>query len=166
ILARIVDGSEVLVENAAEGLAGLELSSTPSGAMIVIDGFNTGKLTPALVGNLSPGQHRVDLLLPGYYPSSQVVTLVDYRNEQVDMRITVPLDAYYSGSLTIESDPPGAKISFFSKDTGRKTPATFDCLAIGTVSGRVRWDDAERDFEVDILPGENLTVNLSPPEKK
>lgn len=166
ILARIVDGSEVIIENAAEGLAGIELSSTPSGAMILIDGFNTGKVTPALIENLSPGQHRIDLLLPGYYPSSQVVTLVDYRNEQVDMRITVPLDAYYSGSLTIESDPPGAKISFFSKDTGRKTPATFDCLAIGTVSGRVRWDDAERDFEVDILPGENLTVNLSPPEKK
>lgn len=166
ILARVADGSEVFVENTAEGLAGIEVSSTPSGAMILIDGFNTGKVTPALIENLSPGQHRVDLLLPGYNPSSQVVTLVDYRNEQVDMRITVPLDTYHSGSLSIESDPPGAKISFFNKDTGRKTPAIFDCLAIGTVSGRVRWDEAERDFEVVILPGKNLTVNLSPPEKK
>ncbi len=91
---------------------------------------------------------------------------MDFQAEQVDMRITLPLSVYHSGSLTIESDPPGAKISFFNKDTGRKTPATFHSLAIGTVSGRVRWDDSERDFEVVIVPGENLTVNLSPPEKK
>jgi hypothetical protein len=166
IIARVVDGSEVFLEDTAEGLAGIEVSSTPPGAQVLVDGFNTGKVTPALVGNLSSGQHRVDLLLPGYYPSSQVVTLVDFQAEQVDMRITLPLSVYHSGSLTIESDPPGAKISFFNKDTGRKTPATFHSLAIGTVSGRVRWDDSERDFEVVIVPGENLTVNLSPPEKK
>ena len=166
IIARIADGSEVCIENTAEGLAGIEVSSTPQGARILVDGFNTGKVTPALVGNLSPGQHRVDLLLPGYYPSSQVVTLVDYRNEPVDMRITLSLNPYYSGALTIESDPPGAKISLFNRDTGRITPATFDYLAIGTVSGRVRWDDAERDFEAVVLPGRTVNLTLLPPAKR
>ncbi|OPX73604.1 MAG: PEGA domain protein [Methanoregulaceae archaeon PtaU1.Bin059] len=166
IIARIADGSEVFVENTAEGLAGIEVSSTPQGAQILVDGFNTGKLTPALIGNLSPGQHRVDLLLPGYYPSSQVVTLVDYQNEPVDMRITLAMSPYHSGNLTIESDPPGAKISFFNRDTGRITPATFDYLAIGTVSGRVRWEDAERDFEAVVLPGRTVNLSLLPPSKR
>jgi hypothetical protein len=161
--APISDGSEVCIEKTAEGLAGIEVSSKPAGARILVDGFNTGKLTPAFIGNLSQGQHRIELLLPGYYPSSKVVTLVDYRDDPVDMCITLALEEYHSGTLTIDSEPQGAKISFFNKDTGRKTPASFDCLAIGKIQGKVRWEDGERDFETVVLPGREVPLTLHSP---
>lgn len=158
IPARIEDGSEVLIDNTSDGTAGMDILSNPVGATILIDGFNTGDITPARVENLSSGQHLVEFLLPGYYPASKLVTLVDNPSEPCDMTIIIPLEEYLSGTLTIDSDVQGAKIYVFNKDTGRRTPSTFEHLSIGTIQGKVRWDDTENGFEVDVLPGRNVSV--------
>lgn len=158
IPARIEDGAQVMIDSPPDGSAGMDILSNPAGASILIDGFNTGTTTPTRIEHLSSGQHLVELLLPGYYPASKLVTLVDHPGEPCDMTVTLPLEHYLTGIVTIDSDVQGAKIYLFNKDTGRRTPATFDYLSIGTVQGKVRWDDSENTFEADILPGRNVSV--------
>ncbi|HKP60172.1 MAG TPA: PEGA domain-containing protein [Polyangiales bacterium] len=46
---------------------GLSLTSRPAGAEIIVDGTDTGLVTPARVPNLAPGLHAIELRLAGYY---------------------------------------------------------------------------------------------------
>jgi hypothetical protein len=41
---------------------GLALNSRPNGALITIDGINTGKTTPSVIMGLEPGSHRIKLV--------------------------------------------------------------------------------------------------------
>lgn len=54
----------------------VKVSSTPSGAIIWLDGKNTRKTTPDVVADLTPGKHTVKLVLDGYDSSSGSVTVV------------------------------------------------------------------------------------------
>jgi len=53
----------------------LELTSTPAGAAIVLDGEDTGEETPATFEELPPGEHTISLTLDGFEPAEQTVTV-------------------------------------------------------------------------------------------
>ncbi len=163
---RVQDRSAVTVTRQGEAGAGIRVISSPPGARISIDGFATEQATPAVIGNLSAGQHLVRVSLPGHLPAEKLVTLVDFTGAPVDMSVSLSLEPYLSGNLTVESDPAGARILLFGKDTGEKTPATFEYLQVGTIQGRIRWDDAEKDFEVDILPERDVLVSVQRPKER
>ncbi len=155
---RIQDGSSFIFTREGGAAASVKVTSTPPRAIISIDGFPTKKVTPATIGNLSPGQHRIVVSCPGYFPAERLVTLVDFASEPIDMSVDLSLEPYQWGNLTVESDPPGARIYLFGKDTGRKTPATFNYLQIGSIQGKIRWDDSEKDFEAEVLPERDVGI--------
>ncbi|MEM2124327.1 MAG: PEGA domain-containing protein, partial [Methanolinea sp.] len=159
----VPDGSFFTLARAGEASGAIMVTSSPPGARIVVDGFSTGTCTPAVVGNLSPGQHRVTVSLPGFVPAGKVVTLVDFPREPVDMTVDFVLQPYPWGNLTIESHPQGARVYVFGKDTGKETPARFDFLQIGTVKGKLRWEDAEKEFEGEVLPGRDVVIRVQGP---
>src|SRR5688572_663881 len=71
----------------AQGNGSLKITSYPSGAIVVIDGIDTGKVTPTSV-NISLGDHTVTVSLPdsGWNPDTRTVTIVSGNN---DLSITL-----------------------------------------------------------------------------
>lgn len=91
----------------------VEITSTPAGANIDIDGGNSGKVTPYTFENLSPGSHRFKVYLnnPDYTQLDTTVFLQtnDHRTLSV---IFKPLWNYsWSGSVRLNSP-------FFYSDPG------------------------------------------------
>jgi len=74
----------------------LQINSSPSGAEIWLNGSNTGKVTNAVLTNVSPGTHTLKLIREGYQDYEQKVT--------VSPRTTVQVNAVLSGyKITITS---------------------------------------------------------------
>lgn len=46
----------------------VSVSSVPRGAEVLVDGIPSGERTPAVIGNLTPGEHLIGLRKPGYFP--------------------------------------------------------------------------------------------------
>ncbi|MDD4254150.1 MAG: PEGA domain-containing protein [Methanofollis sp.] len=146
------DGSTLTLQPVTDGLTSLRVDSTPQGAEIFVDGFDTGRATPYTVENVSPGRHRVMLAKPGYLPKEDVV-LVPKGSEKVDVKFM--LASYASGSLYVNSTPDGAKIYLYGQNTGEVTPHLFTGMDIGVYSVKVvgRSDSRTVD-DVLVRPGE------------
>src|SRR5262245_25872502 len=59
----------------------LKVTSFPSGAEVIVDGVNTGKVTPMSV-SLPVGDHSVMVTIPnsGWTPDSRIVTIASGNN--------------------------------------------------------------------------------------
>lgn len=53
----------------------IDFSSDPAGARIIIDGVDSGQVTPSLICGLSLGQHTYTLMLAGYQDTTGTVSL-------------------------------------------------------------------------------------------
>jgi len=69
------------------GIGTLEISSTPAGARVFIDGADVQKVTPATITNLSSGDHTYKLVLSGYKDATGTSTIEPGKTTTV----TVPL---------------------------------------------------------------------------
>jgi hypothetical protein len=79
-LAVTVVGLFALVGEAAAGT--LKVTSFPSGAEVIVDGVNTGKVTPMNIA-LSEGDHLIVVQIPGsgWRPDTRTVTIVAGNND-------------------------------------------------------------------------------------
>ena len=59
----------------AQQTGSISVTSVPAGAAISIDGSGTGKVTPAIIDGLTPGNHMVSATLAGYNPASKTVSV-------------------------------------------------------------------------------------------
>jgi serine/threonine-protein kinase len=105
----------------ATGPGRIVIRSTPSGAMVLVDGRPRGQ-TPATVKDLALGNHTIDVARPGYVPHSERVTL-SARNAVRAMTITLvagkgdgvtgsspAASASALGSIYVDSRPRGARV--------------------------------------------------------
>jgi len=109
----------------------LDVTSEPGGAEIFLDGIRTGLYTPSRISNLSFGYHRLTVTLPGHLPGEKILSIPQDGDTRVDGTEKFLLETYPSGSLTIESEPSGARIYLDGISTGEQTPCTFDDLTLG-----------------------------------
>jgi len=137
---------------------GILVMSTPAGAAISIDGFQTGFATPYLIGNVSGGKHLISVSKPGYVPEEQMVLVMDKREEACDATAKFTLDPYPYGSLSVSSNPADARIYLFGRDTGERTPHTFHYLGIGSYSVRVMRENGSKMIE-DVLVSPYATTD-------
>jgi len=77
----VVAGSSVpaeftLVEISNPTTGSIEVTSTPQGAAVTLDGTETGQVTPYTFDSLTPGEHTVAVNLAGYEPATQTVNVV------------------------------------------------------------------------------------------
>jgi hypothetical protein len=84
----------------------LQVSSSPSGAAVYVDGNYFGH-TPTTVGNLAPGSHSVSLRLSGYQEWTGTVTISAGQTTSISPVLT---PAPSTGSISVTSNPSGAAI--------------------------------------------------------
>ena len=100
----------------------LHVTSTPGSAAIVLDGQETGKLTPATIV-VASGSHTVLLRLAGYAGATRTVTVAKGRQASLAVSLTKTTPVA-QGSLRITSAPAGAAVSIDGKTVAGKTPLT------------------------------------------
>ena len=99
----------------------------PAGAKVVVDGTDTGKITPVLICGLSTGPHTYSLSLAGYLDSTGSVELAAGQGTKV----TVTLERKF-GSISFASTPSGARVFLDGQDQEMVTPATLTNVPIGS----------------------------------
>ena len=106
----------------------IAVTSAPAGAGIRLDTSGTGSVTPAMLTNVSPGQHRIDLDLTGYYPANSTVSVTTGSTVNADFTLVKEIT---NGSITVTSNPAGAGIRLDTSDTSSVTPATLANVSPG-----------------------------------
>jgi len=154
--------TELWLKPRAYTLNDLRVESDPPGADIYVDGFATGMTTPYLVRNLSDLEHRIMVSKPGYYPIESTVRIAG--TDQVRYFVMEP---YLYGRLCIMSNPSGAKIYLNGKDTGQKTPYTYQYMDVGKYTIKVVQNKTQSTIEGFMVePGRTNEVNLTLKKKK
>jgi len=104
----------------------LDISSTPPGAEVIIDGTSTG-VTPLKVDQFPVGDYSLVLKFEGSKDVTDTITVK--QGATCTKRYTLDLGL---GGLSVVTDPPGATISIDGQSTGQITPYTFTALKEGT----------------------------------
>ncbi len=104
------------------------LTSQPGEAQIFLNGNKTGLTTPDSITNLETGTYQITLKLLDYSDTTFNVSLL--RNETVFKNIVMN-KLLPQGSISLGSNPEGAKIFFNGDDTGLFTPAEIKNLDAG-----------------------------------
>ncbi len=141
-------------------LAGVTVATDPAGADIFIDGFPTGLQTPALVPNVSAGEHRVMVSKLGRLPAEKIFSVVDDPSRDSDTNVSFRLDPYQYGTLAIRSNPPNAKIYLDGIDTRERTPYSFTHLWIGSYALKVSSGTSSKNFDLVMAPGQELSYDI------
>jgi hypothetical protein len=123
---------------APRGSGTLRISSTPAGARIIVDDTPTNFRTPTSFP-LAAGGHRVMLSLAAHRNWEGRVRIESGATTQIQ----AALAALGSGSIGVESVPPGAEILIDGEPTGLVTSATVPALAVGTHTVQLRLEGFE-----------------------
>ena len=119
-------GGKEVARGAAEGakptpagLGDLQISSTPFGASVTIDGrTDPDWVTPFAAKRLMPGRHKVVFTFKGYQPETRQADVVAGTKLPLYVKLQVA-----QGFLVLNSDPAGAEIYIDGSDSGQVTPA-------------------------------------------
>jgi hypothetical protein len=149
----------------AEAPAGALLVSSDNGGDVYVDGVRKD-VAPAMIQNVSAGDHIVEVKKDGLPPWRQTVTVVS--GQQTKVTAVFGANAN-NGSLRIIASEPDTQIFVDGEDKG-KSPASVASLAPGehVVEGRKKGFKAAQQT-VKVMPGENavvqLKVDLAPPDR-
>jgi serine/threonine protein kinase len=133
----------------------LELTSSPAGATVLLDGKEVGK-TPLELKALPYGPHKLEMALPAHATHTQSVAVTDEAPDKVHVDL-LPL----WGHLAITSQPAGAEIFVASRSQG-KTPLTLQNLPPGNIEVESKLaGHKETVDQVDIVAGQTLELTLN-----
>ena len=103
---------------AAAATGGLELTSSPAGASVQIDGRSSSTwVTPYTATGLAAGAHSISFAKPGYAPVTRAVQVVAGQSTPLEVHL-----AAVTNLLGVTSSPAGAAVWVDGKDTGKVTP--------------------------------------------
>ena len=141
-----------LTAKLVEMTGSINVSSTPSDAVIHIDGKKRGN-TPATITDLSKGKHMVEINMDRYEMWCESIN-VDPGKE---VAVTAELQMN-PASISITSNPPGAMIYMDGKEAGT-TPKVITDLTIEKHLLEVKMDGYEVwNKSIDTEPGIGLTL--------
>jgi len=133
----------------------INIKSEPSNALILIDAKKSGT-TPAVIENLRPGAHTVNISMDGHKVWSESVEIEGEKEKE----ITAILQEA-RGTVTIKSIPDAALILIDGKESGT-TPRTISDIKIGMHQVEVSIDGYEGWSEnIEVIDKENtITATL------
>ncbi|MEN6444265.1 MAG: DUF3344 domain-containing protein [Methanoregula sp.] len=138
-------------------LQNLWVGSDPPGADIYLDGYSTGYSTPYTIPNVSDGHHILSISKPGYIPMASTIWM---NNKDLVRRFV--MQPYLYGMINVTSDPSGGKIYINNKNTGQKTPFTFQYMQAGTYTVKVVQNKSQATaVDVMIEPYVRKDVSLA-----
>ncbi len=157
--------NEIVERNINLVLAGnagsLFITSTPQGAKILLDNNETGSVTPDTLIPVSAGEHQVTLSLANYRDTTFTVNVTARSLTQKAVVLTVYEPR---GSITINSNPQGAKILLNGSNTGLATPNTITKLEAGNYAIKLQLQDYyDTTLTATVLEDQNTnlgTINL------
>ena len=128
----------------------ISVTSAPAGASIVLDGVDTGRVTPAVLEGVSLGEHTVSVSLSGYMvPEAKTVTVTATGTATADFALVSPqfLDTFDDNSLdtaiwTVNQEG-GARIAETNQQLEVTIPpeSTGELISAGVLSrGKIRGD--------------------------
>lgn len=112
--------SAVLNKNTDELPQGINVSSTPAGAEVLLDGLKKG-VTPILLNRIVAGIHVVEIGYPGYTSWKSTVDVPEADIKEISIRL-IPKPDRLPGSISISSSPGSASILLDGMYAGQ-TPA-------------------------------------------
>ncbi len=130
------------------------ITSDPAGATVLMNGENTGKVTPAKFDELLAGDYTFTLKLESFVDTTLSIKIDEGKeySEDIFLRETNP-----KGKIVLNSDPEGAQIWLDGINTGKVTPATFSNLQRGDYSFTLKLNLYE-DHNITVSLNQNATV--------
>lgn len=119
----------------------LTIRSTPTGALVTVDGRFRGE-TPLVIRDLPMGAHTVQVARPGHVPWSDRVTLSpssSRRTVSANLQPGLDTGSQTSGSLFVDSRPRGARVTIDGRLVGT-TPFRMPGMAAGRHDIRLDLD--------------------------
>lgn len=158
-----------LINGATTGA--LNINSIPSGASIFIDEKDMKMISPAIIPDLTPGQHKYKLVLSGYEDATDSFTMS--LGQPIDLH-PILIQKKDFGTLYIHPTPvlygrivpyiiEGAKIYVDNVDTGKFLPYPITGLTKGVHTFRVTRPGVEdREGMFIINGGDVLLISIYP----
>lgn len=141
----------------------LDITSTPRGAEILVDGTSKGS-TPMSRLRVSVGQHRVEVRMNGYDSVFQDVTMTRGRR----LTITAPLERSGQASIILNSNFNGARIFVDGNLYNATTPVDNITLRPGPHTIEVKskgYSSWSQTFDLSDGSRETYTANLNQKSK-
>ncbi|MDD4255947.1 MAG: PEGA domain-containing protein, partial [Methanofollis sp.] len=154
----VTEGKTAVIHLDLTTLTGsLAVTSAPTGALILIDGADTGKITDATVDGIAVGEHTVTLTKDGYRTAEANVTI------RYNETTTLTLDLVAAtGNIAVASTPDGAKVFLDGTDTGTTTNATLENVPAGEHTITVKKSGyMDASTTVTVADTETATVSLT-----
>jgi hypothetical protein len=133
------------------------LSSTPSGAEVLIDGARQG-VTP-LTASLPVGGHTVVLRAAG---ASKELSITAKKNVEIVQNVELAPPPASTGALSVSSDPPGLKIAIDGAARG-VTPAVITQLTPGNHVVTLTGKGTPMERTVLVAAGGTASLTVSKP---
>ena len=145
----------------------LQIYSSPSGASAYVDSIYYGS-TPTIVGNLVPGNHYIQLRLPGYQDWN------GYSNVQAGATVTInpvlvknpPISS--TGTISVTTVPSGASVYLDGVYRGQTPPGDY-LYIYDVVAGshaielsRTGYQDYSGTVQVSAAQNTRLSITLTP----
>jgi hypothetical protein len=110
--------------SSSQGRVAIQFTSSPSGAMIRLDGQSSPSwLTPLTLDDVAPGPHEVIFTKDGYSAETRRIEIsANSSPYHVDL-------VRETTAVSVSTDPPGASIEIDGIDTGKITPAQIPVTA-------------------------------------
>ncbi|MFO1518572.1 MAG: serine/threonine-protein kinase [bacterium] len=118
--------------------ATIEVTTHPEGAKVILDGKDTGLVTPAKIADLDLNKTvTLKVEKEDFYPTEDRITLYSVEPVKYEKK----LEPIKYGLVEVNTTPPGAKIFIDNQDTNLTTPNKLQKLEVGkTVTLRVEKD--------------------------
>ena len=131
------------------------LQSVPSGAMIMIDGFDTHYVTPYNLTGLRAGSHAICLSLDEYYNDNFTVQL------QADATVTLNRTLKPSTGSTYLNVMPGGSFVYIDGEYVGTSPVSLAKYPAGQHTYTVACDGFRNESgTIEIVPGEAITKEI------
>ena len=158
----------ILLPVAASAISNISVSSSPSGALVLLEGTSTGATTPAKIESVTNGLHYVTLRLAGYQDYTQSVTVSDNATSTVSATLTAltttTTETITNGSIYVESNPTNAAV-FLNTEYQGKTPLTLSNITRGyyrILVQKTGYQDWSNRISVSLGTRTDVYATLSP----
>jgi serine/threonine-protein kinase len=132
--------------------ATVQIVTSPPGAQATLDHDPSKTCTAPCSFGVAAGRHTLTLALAGY---RQELRLLDVNGpREIFVNLTQP-----TGTVRVETDPPGADVLVDDQPRSEKTPATF-VLPVGSHTLAVVKEGHRTEQRVQVRDGALVTFNL------
>jgi hypothetical protein len=133
----------------ATSYGSIDIKSSPAGAAVIIDGVDTGSITPYVDAHIVSGDHTVKLEYTHYKWRSENVSVIEEQTKYINWALTYASDQ----TLTIQPDASDGKDSCvyeYMPDADRSTEVTV--YAGGDSWAQPRYSRIYIQFSVSSIP--------------